>query len=314
MRIEYPDRESWLASRKMTIGASEVATICGANPYQSAYALWATKTGRVPEFDGNIASRVGTALEGIVASLWEEEAGQTLHDPGDWTVFSHRDMSWFRCTPDRLLLDEDGGLMSVVELKTIGERVAAQLRNGEPPLAYQVQLQAQMEIMDRDCGELACLIGNRAFERFQYQRNPKFVRAMLSKVMDFYDCLLEDSPPEVDGTISTAETLAVLHPDDNGETVFLAGEAAAWVSELVRLKADIKALEDAKRLAENRIKSIIGECTFADAGDLVVSLKTQERAGVLRVDEKNRAELEAAGVPFAETKASKFRVMRIKGE
>jgi predicted phage-related endonuclease len=169
--------------------------------------------------------------------------------------------------------------------------------------------------LDCDHGELACLIGNREFLRFPFERNPKFVRAMMGRVLDFYDCIQNDEPPEVDGTISTAETLAILHPDDNGETVTLnAVQPMCWVAELQRLKADIKALEDAKRLMENKLRDAIGDATYAVTGDFNISLKTQERGAVLRVDEKNKAELEAAGVPFAETKASKFRVMRVKGE
>jgi len=314
MRIEYTDRESWLASRKFTIGASEVATICGANPYQSPYALWASKTGKVPEFEGSIASRVGIALEGLVTALYEEEAGCTLHDPGDWTVWSHRDHPWFRCTPDRLLLDADGGIRAVVELKTIGERVAQQLKDGEPPLAYQVQLQAQMEILDCDYGELACLIGNREFLRFPFERNPKFVRAMMGRVLDFHDCIQNDEPPEVDATYSTAQTLAALHPDDNGETVTLEPLHVCWVTELERLKADIKKLEEAQALMQNRLREAIGDNTFACADGVAVTLKTQERKGYLKIDSDKRALVEAAGVPFAETKPSKFRVMRVKKE
>jgi predicted phage-related endonuclease len=171
-----------------------------------------------------------------------------------------------------------------------------------------------MEILDCDYGELACLIGNREFLRFPFERNPKFVRAMMGRVLDFYDCIQNDEPPEVDATYSTAQTLAALHPDDNGETVTLEPLHVCWVTELERLKADIKKLEEAQALMQNRLREAIGDNTFACADGVAVTLKTQERKGYLKIDSDKRALVEAAGVPFAETKPSKFRVMRVKKE
>ena len=50
---------AWHEAREDSIGGSEVSTIMGLNPYESAYALWAKKTGKIPSL---IEDRKSTRL------------------------------------------------------------------------------------------------------------------------------------------------------------------------------------------------------------------------------------------------------------
>ena len=57
----YKSKEEWLALRReLGIGGSDAGAVIGLNPYKSAYALWAEKTGRVPGFEGNTRTAVGS--------------------------------------------------------------------------------------------------------------------------------------------------------------------------------------------------------------------------------------------------------------
>ena len=56
--IEYADRESWLAGRKNSIGASEVAAAIGISPFMTPNELWEIKTGRREPKDLSTSSRV----------------------------------------------------------------------------------------------------------------------------------------------------------------------------------------------------------------------------------------------------------------
>ena len=56
------NHEEWLALRHKYIGGSDAAAVVGLNAYVSPYTLWAEKTGRLPGFEGNLATEVGTYL------------------------------------------------------------------------------------------------------------------------------------------------------------------------------------------------------------------------------------------------------------
>ena len=73
--IPYGSHEEWLKIRKGYIGGSDAGAIIGLNPYNSAFSVWAEKTGQTPEFEGNISTRVGTYLEDLVAKLFMEGPG-----------------------------------------------------------------------------------------------------------------------------------------------------------------------------------------------------------------------------------------------
>jgi len=58
-----PGSPEWHAERSLGIGGSEVGTILGLNPWESAYALWAKKLNLIPsEIKENWAIRFGKAF------------------------------------------------------------------------------------------------------------------------------------------------------------------------------------------------------------------------------------------------------------
>lgn len=271
----FSDRDEWLKHRRLTIGASDVPTIIGVNPYKSAYTLWAEKTGRIEQTESTIAARMGLALEDFIEELYEEQTFRTLYG-GGLCVHNHPERRWLTCTPDRYTRDEEYKIDRVVELKTIGENAARKLIDGQPPIAYQVQLQIQMEILGCDVGDLACLIGNRDFQIFEFQRHDKLIQGVIAKCERFYQHMVNDTPPPLDGSESTLQTIKALHPDDNGETVELSEDAIVAAQILERIKADKKRLDAEENAARVIILNAIGDATFANGQGVSVSYKTIE--------------------------------------
>lgn len=274
--IVYPDRETWLASRKNAIGASDVATILGFNPYKSAFSLWQEMKGHITPFEGNLATRMGHFLEPLAATLYEEATGQELEDPGPYTVFEHPDMPFFRCTPDRLTKADP---RRAVELKALGLRSLRSVDDGEAPLVYQIQLQAQLSVLGFEYGDLAIIEGNESFRIHPFERNDVVINHILERVDEFHHRLVEGNPPPVDGSESTATTLRLLYPEDNGETVVLPSEAVEAAHQMEILKAQAKDLESQIRFFENVLKEAIGENTYGVADGIRYSYKTQHREG-----------------------------------
>lgn len=306
--VIYGTREEWEGSRRDHIGASEVATLIGANPYQSPLALWSEKVGLLPRQDASIAMRRGHIIEPFAAELYEEATNEALRDPGEFAVWSHPELPCLRCTPDRLRVS-DG---APVELKDLGYHVARQMAEGDPPLGYIAQVQCQMAVLGASRADLGCVIDGRDFKVFSFGRDDKFIAVMLAEVAEFYERLQTGTPPPPDGLPSTAAALAALHPDDNGETITLPSDAIQAAYALNLAKVRLKELETEKAAAENVLKAALGNATFGEAPGMRWSWKTQERAGCLRVpdtDEARRA-LDLAGIDFKETATSKFRVLR----
>ena len=70
--------KQWQDARKGSIGGSDAAAIVGLNPYKSAYALWAEKSGKVEPEDISMkeAVRLGHELEPYVAKRFTEITGK----------------------------------------------------------------------------------------------------------------------------------------------------------------------------------------------------------------------------------------------
>jgi predicted phage-related endonuclease len=57
------------------IGASEIASACGISRYRSRFGLWLEKTGRRPQFAGNVHTRLGNLLEPRARQLYADATG-----------------------------------------------------------------------------------------------------------------------------------------------------------------------------------------------------------------------------------------------
>lgn len=311
----YGSRDEWLAGRRNTIGASDAATVLGINPYKSAFTLHAEKTGEIPPFGGSIRTQIGHELEPLVTRLYEEATGVVLFDPGDFTTYSHPDHPWLRCTPDRMTMPNYD---RAVELKTMGRRVAKKMQDNAR-LEHQVQLQIQLAILGLTAGDIAALNieegdDEKALSIFPYARNDRLLTAMLPRLKEFWDRVQANDPPPIDDTESTAATLRLLHPDDNGETVTLTNEACAASLRLAKIKEAMKQLEGQERQARNEIIACLGSATYGEGEGIKMSYRTQTRAGYLKVNDEERYVLDRVGIKFTETKGGAFRVLRqLKG-
>ena len=61
--ITYKDKAEWLSLRGNYIGGSDAGAVVGLNPYKSAYALWAEKTGQTPPFNGTVITEVDASRQ-----------------------------------------------------------------------------------------------------------------------------------------------------------------------------------------------------------------------------------------------------------
>lgn len=274
------DRAAWLERRRKTVGASEVSALLGLSPWESPYSLWAKKTGRVVD-DGEETEwqEWGNRIEPLICDKYAEETGRKVIDHGRFAIRYSENMPGLSATLDREVIAFDGRGNGCMDAKNVNAFKASEWDDG-PPLLYQVQLQAQMEVTGYTWGSLAVLIGGNTFRWADVERNEAFIAVMRRKVAEFMELVRTDTPPPVDGSPSTAEVLRKLYPKDSGETVALPGDAEGWTSEVEMCDREIKQYEARRMEARNKIIAALGDATFGvTPSGTRWSFKTSERKG-----------------------------------
>lgn len=286
-------REAWLEERKKTIGGSEIGAILGLNPWQSAYSLWAERTGRIPAFDGNLQSKLGTYLEEFVAKLFEESSGKKVQR----TNYIYRNDRYpiLHASPDRLLVGEDAGL----EIKTTSAYNSGKFKGEDFPGQYYAQAVQYMMVTERREWYIAVLIGNTDFRIYHLHRDPGVEKpafceasllvddgeteALYRAAVDFMECLTRDVPPALDGSEATYDALAAVFAGGGEQPVQLFGREA-MAERWLALKQQIAALTDEKDTIQNTLCADLGNNELGTAGRLKVAWK--RKAGRQTFDHK----------------------------
>lgn len=269
--IAYSSREEWLSLRKGYIGGSDAGAVVGLNPYKGAYALWAEKTGKIPEFEGNITTRVGSYLEDLVAQMFTEETGKKVRRKNRMLV---NDLYPFACADvDRMVVGED----ALLEIKTTNSIPAIKkFKNGEYPEQWYCQMMHYLAVSGLKKAYLAVLIECREFKIFELERDEGEIAALMSSEENFWNCVLTDTPPAADGSESTSDTLSALYPTSNGDTVSLFAYEAE-LAQYIALTAQIKALEAQRDECANKVKAFMNEAGRGESSRHRVSWTTAER-------------------------------------
>jgi putative phage-type endonuclease len=254
---EFKDRESWLEGRKMGIGASESPALVFCPHYQwsSPYSIWADKCG-LNERDGTMTEwqEIGLELEPFIARMYEKKTGTELADPGDFTIYQSSESPFMTATIDRY----DPQIDRVVELKNVGGTYAHW--SDGVPLHYQVQVQHQMYVCNKQAAAIAVLFGTPSFnfKIYEVQRDDEFISVLVKECRRMWDRVQSGEAPDVDGGPATTGSLQRWRVDEDIEIADLPDEADLWDQKREEVRAKIKELETEKAEYENKIKHAIG--------------------------------------------------------
>ena len=280
-------QEEWLALRRQSIGGSEVSAIIGLNPYASAYTLWLERTGRKAPFEGNLRTRVGTALEDPVARLFEETSGIKVQRTN--FIWYNSDFPHMHASPDRLAVSGKIGL----EIKTTSAFNWDKFRGEDFPAQYYAQAVDYMAILEYNEWYIAVLIGNHALKIYQLVRDESIPRpewvdgrlyveegeitALRDAVQGFWTCLETDTVPGLDGSEATAKALEEVYPaNDAAEPMTFFGREGL-VNEWFEIKAQADALDARKAEIKNILCADMGSCEMGICGEHKVTWKEQTR-------------------------------------
>jgi predicted phage-related endonuclease len=174
--------------------------------------------GRVPDghAEGSTPEvfRIGHAFEYALAHLWKEDnAGWRLSRQG---VQITTDQYGFPavCTLDRLA--SRGRARRVVEFKTARDLTEWGDEGGdEAPQDYLVQVQAQMLLTGLRNYPAHLMVMGPFFKRFTYviEYDTQVTDWIVGKCQDFYRTLTANTPPPLDDSTSTYNTVRAMHPE-----------------------------------------------------------------------------------------------------
>ncbi len=298
--------QEWLDFRNNGIGASEVGTIMGLNPWKSSIELYYQKLGMIPQkLEENMAMFMGNLLEDHVASMWEHwendstgmisnyRAGRThrraLKVPG-YLVNSDFPNLFF--SPDRLMLPSDHSkrgvfykhfvnleaVQGVLEIKTISGWAAKQWDGGIPP-SYVVQIMTYMLGLGLSYGELASLQDGRDLSILPITFSDEIAEEIIIKTDEFWDRVLkgrealanggnpDEFVPPPDGTEAYAAFLNKRYEVDDTKIAPPDPAILESARKAIRLAEEIKAIEYEKTELENEIKLKMADSYMVDFGD-----------------------------------------------
>ena len=298
--------EEWKALRSKYIGGSDAAAVVGMNAYVSPMALWAEKTGKLPGFDGNLATEVGTYMEEFVARKFTEVTGKKVRKCN--LSWFNSDYPWAIANIDREIVGEDAGL----EIKTTSELNTKRFKGGEFPENYYCQCMHYLAVTGKQTWYLAVLIGNREFKWFAIDRDEAEIHALMEAEKDFWEKVKSNTPPAADGSSSTADTLSALYPNSNYEGIGI-GIFERELDKYFAMKAQAKDLDEQISAIENRIKAHLGEYERGEGEKYKISWKTQSRSTFdYRKFITDNPDMDLSGY-FKTSKSRPFKVTVMKG-
>ena len=229
----------WHELRSQGIGGSEIGTIMGYNPWESAFALWAKRTGQIPDppLEG-WSIRFGRAFELPVLELWAEEHPEyEVFLTGTWR---HSEHEFMLANPDALARHRETGEWIVVEIKT------SRGTWRETPPHYAAQVLHYMDVLNLERAVIVAVAGWNYEERWvEFDRFE--ADAQRAAAYRFWQHLQDVQKPDWDGSKATYEAVRYLHPDIDDDEVDVGGMG------LLLVEAHAKFAEAEQRL--NQCKS-----------------------------------------------------------
>lgn len=242
--------------------------------------------GRVPVTEQTVTPevfKIGHAFEHALAHLWKED------NPG-WRLSSSglqiaTDALGFPalCTLDRLA--SRGRARRVVEFKTARDLSEWGDEGGdEAPADYLIQVQAQMLLTGLTKYPAHLMVMGPFFKRFTYvvEFDQQITDWMVAKVRDFYRSVQSNTPPALDDSVSTYNTVRAMHPEiQDGVVVEVPQPLYAEISE-----ANARAKEADKNLRglKTQLLDILGTAqTGVVNGEAVAVRRPSTRGSVALV-------------------------------
>ena len=258
----------WLKDRQKGIGGSDAGAIMGVNKWKTAFQVYVEKTEDINEVqETSEAAYWGSNLEELVAKEFTRRTGKKVRRDNRHLV--HKDYPFMIGNIDRRIVGEN----SILECKTTSAFGAKDWEGEEIPPSYILQCQHYMAITEADKCYMAVLIGGQKFLMKEIYRDKELIDLIIAAEKDFWTQHVEKRiPPELDGSYAADKYLKGKYPKTNSSLeVGLKAEYKEKISKYIRLRDNIKALEEEAKTIENNIKHQLGEAERGTIDNFIVN-------------------------------------------
>lgn len=265
-----PNTPEWDSLRSNGLGGSEVAAIVGLSPWVSRFALYHRKVGTIGKQAVNSGMDWGHRLEAVVLDAFAEEHPDLVRDVG---TYRHHERLWQIANPDALLDGEP------VDAKTADKNDAwkwGPSGTDQIPPYYRCQLIHYGDVFGKRRGHIALLLGGNDFRTYSIEWDEDEAAWLRDEAAKFWQDVLDQRPPEIDGHDATYQAVREMHPEIDGTDVEI---DTSLYEEFSTTKTAFDAAEAAHKKAKSQVLAAMGRARFARAGGTPVLRRQSGRGG-----------------------------------
>lgn len=298
----------WHTARSKGIGGSDIAAIMGFNPWKTPYQVWAEKTGRSKGTEANEKMKIGSAIEDFIASQYAKRTGLKVKRSNKFKLCDA--YPFIGGSVDRLVFDPDRGGWGILEMKNVSTESFKNTFLGAVPDYYYLQVQTYMLVFGMSFADLFVFVGGERFEVFHIERSEPVINSIIEAARNFWFNFVQT---DIAPAVVSKDDLKLKYGSEDfmPEMKEATEEISGLVEHLVKIKNEIKILENEKELAELKIMDFCGEyegLTFENK-----PLLTWKWQIATRFDSKAFKESDPQTYKKFE-KSSESRVLRIKAK
>ena len=269
--------DDWLAMRKLGIGGSDAAAICGMNPWRSSMAVYADKKGLVEDQEETEDMIFGKRMEPHIRDWFAEDfqkaEGSSIYVfDCPWMMMSKK-VDWMIANIDGLVQEGAEGELGGVELKARDRSMAKYYADDSVMDTDYCQVQHYMHVTGLPYFYVVALLGKRLIWR-RVPRNEEFIAWLFEQERDFHDnYLVPGRMPAPSGLDSDDDILKALYGIADGEREVILEEFVGKLDEYVQIaeegKRYAKGGDSYKRKKEIQqlVELEMGTAKYATAGD-----------------------------------------------
>lgn len=249
------DRAEWLQQRNQGIGSSDASAILGLSSWESPYSLWEIKTGKAP-LDPPVDERTqelrewGNRLEPLILEAASDRLGITLHKPE--VGYHHPERTWQRANLDGW--DTTRG--RVCEWKT-ADSSQRHLWVGQIADHAEIQVHHSAAVTESDHAIVAALVGGNQLHVHEITINQNIVDIITEAEDKFWEHVLRDTPPPLDGHVRTLETLTREWAHKPGSAEVAVADVEDWWRESIDAAESEKAANKRKKQAQAHLARML---------------------------------------------------------
>lgn len=238
-----------LQQRRKSLGASEIAAVCGIDPFRGVWDVWAEKMGLIPP-ESFAESDMGHLFERPLLEHYSRKTGVALTYPETMIHPLHK---WVSATPDGLASDR------VVQVKVVGANMAHKWDAGVPEYVV-CQVQWEMLVTRRPLAVVVACVGGTDYRPLDVPADTELQETLLDLGRTFWDGhVLTGAPPDPDASEACRRAVAARYRKVSSDMLPASRELIEMAREHKALGKQIGGLEKQREAIGNALRLAIGE-------------------------------------------------------